>query len=1127
MNPSQQASRLAFYLQISRKRKGTSLDDCAAAADYHELLAPIEADAQNAWVEDDPLPPLSAFNVPSDDFTTIAAQLFNGKAYHEVVLPFPPPIPVPKPTRPASFFENYTQELEKDGDFETRLSVNATYDRIASILSSRSSAQQQVAGLVVGRVQSGKTRNYVGLALKAADEGWNILVVLTSSNVALARQTRDRLRSDFAGAGMTNSDNLELDFLSANQGYPVPRSLSTPGGFLYWGVAMKESASLRRFSEWIADNADMAHEMRIIVVDDEADNASQNAPTAANRTMDPETASALEDAVRDEGVEFEPLANWVKDLPNAPMPTAEENSPDGETLRRISGALRLGAATKQRDAILNDAGMRRLLGLEPVVDRNGILVDLSGLATRFFSGTRGSGFRTAAKFCSFLRYALDIAMNRSAINAFLVDLMRRGVPGARSNPFARTAYLAYTATPFANILNERPGETPLYADFIQTLDEKPQYFGSAKIFGDDQTNGKPRMNIVREIPDEERRFVIRPLQGLKDAPLTGPSLGYLKVKIESDLSFTTSDGSGRPVYHGIWETMRKAIVWAFCAAAARSWKRTKGGDDSREARWTTMLVNISQLKDAHIALHGILVRHLESLVKTPAFFLDRCREVWESESIAFTKADFDQLFNSAQANSERYGDIEENPSWNEIEPFIRRFVLGAASVYVHPIVVNSSELSELNLYNQMPGEMQLTDDHLWILCGGNTISRGLTLPGLACSYFDRFRPSSAVDTMTQMGRWFGYRPKYELLPRLWMDATTADEMKKIAFIETNMHEGMRENFDNGFSPVDESHHQEIYCYGRRLSGRDAAQRETGRDVGTYGSTLELRTDNASAMAIHDAVESFLSGLGTKTDSHRKGYAYPDLALWETVPVNAIESLATSVSPNLPSYSSGIINRFISALRKSGMQTANVVLGEPQTDQGERHAFKNGITVKCSETDPKKVLAGVARFDTMRLHLPYYAMIPKRILDELDAEILENDLQKGPDGAVTTALRALAEKTGNEVPLSLLPIVGDSTLNDLPAKILSIARNVLRNPGRALPPPVHQLLGFIADGYRNRSSSAYMAKAHDRANHRKPIIQIQCIKPTNSVFAGLTVPLCSISFYWPNHSPSGFYTVQVS
>jgi len=69
--------------------------------------------------------------------------------------------------------------------------------------------------------------------------------------------------------------------------------------------------------------------------------------------------------------------------------------------------------------------------------------------------------------------------------------------------------------------------------------------------------------------------------------------------------------------------------------------------------------------------------------------------------------------------------------------------------------------------------------------GGDKLSRGLTLEGLTVSYF--LRPSRMYDSLMQMGRWFGYRPGYVDLCRLYMTpdfqlwfrhvATAAEELR--------------------------------------------------------------------------------------------------------------------------------------------------------------------------------------------------------------------------------------------------------------------------------------------------------------------------------------------------------------
>ena len=76
-----------------------------------------------------------------------------------------------------------------------------------------------------------------------------------------------------------------------------------------------------------------------------------------------------------------------------------------------------------------------------------------------------------------------------------------------------------------------------------------------------------------------------------------------------------------------------------------------------------------------------------------------------------------------------------------------------------------------------------------IAIGGDKLSRGLTLEGLCVSYF--LRASRMYDTLMQMGRWFGYRPGYVDLCRLY---TTSDLTEWFGHI-TDAADELREEFD--------------------------------------------------------------------------------------------------------------------------------------------------------------------------------------------------------------------------------------------------------------------------------------------------------------------------------------------
>ena len=73
--------------------------------------------------------------------------------------------------------------------------------------------------------------------------------------------------------------------------------------------------------------------------------------------------------------------------------------------------------------------------------------------------------------------------------------------------------------------------------------------------------------------------------------------------------------------------------------------------------------------------------------------------------------------------------------------------------------------------------------------GGFSLSRGLTLEGLTVSYF--LRNSLMYDTLLQMGRWFGYRPGYEDLCRIWMPAEAQGWYEHISESIDELREEMR------------------------------------------------------------------------------------------------------------------------------------------------------------------------------------------------------------------------------------------------------------------------------------------------------------------------------------------------
>lgn len=122
-------------------------------------------------------------------------------------------------------------------------------------------------GMLLGKVQSGKTRTFISILALAFDNGFDIAIVLSKNSKALIEQTARRLNSDL---GMFVEDG-ELEI------YDIMHAPTSFGAFELESklifVAKKQVDNLTRLINLFKDNSAMAHK-RTIIIDDEADNAS-------------------------------------------------------------------------------------------------------------------------------------------------------------------------------------------------------------------------------------------------------------------------------------------------------------------------------------------------------------------------------------------------------------------------------------------------------------------------------------------------------------------------------------------------------------------------------------------------------------------------------------------------------------------------------------------------------------------------------------------------------------------------------------------------------------------------------------------------------------------------------------
>ncbi len=198
---------------------------------------------------------------------------------------------------PGKFMSRYLSKLAKDR--WPIASVNELEDSTARVLEMLDDPRQdgtwQRRGLVVGDVQSGKTAHYAGVINRAADAGFQAIVVLSGMHNLLRLQVQQRLDASFTGRDtrkrekqgadshigvgvidprpsvdtFTWADLEEGDF-SGNISHSVTIHAKEVPILL---VVKKNAAILKNLNKWVKNNIEYK-KMTLLLIDDEADQAS-------------------------------------------------------------------------------------------------------------------------------------------------------------------------------------------------------------------------------------------------------------------------------------------------------------------------------------------------------------------------------------------------------------------------------------------------------------------------------------------------------------------------------------------------------------------------------------------------------------------------------------------------------------------------------------------------------------------------------------------------------------------------------------------------------------------------------------------------------------------------------------
>lgn len=649
-------------------------------------------------------------------------------------------------------------------------------------------------GLVVGQVQSGKTANYTGLICKAADAGFNFIIVLAGIHNNLRSQTQARLDEGFLGFD-TQFERVYANNAQNKIGvgrstlYPnlVAHSITTSeekgdftkraAGIVNFNTAdpillvIKKNVSvLRRLYTWLSTQ-DNTNSKSVLVIDDEADNASIN----TNRAE----------------------------------------------------------------------------------------------------------------------------LNPTRINGLIRDII---------NIFNRTAYVGYTATPFANIFIAQDDTDLFPRDFIINLPAPSNYIGPEKVFGTSLT------------PDENNDDILPIVFRVSDYSNFVPE-GHKK-------------DDDKPSFSDLPESLKTAIKCFIVTCAIRI-ARGQGN------KHNSMLIHLSRFQIWQNTIKEIveqLFRYYKQEIEAndPAI-LEEFRCVFEEDADNYTsyKSTTNKILNSSFSNIDN--DMRLH-TWEEIKPLLNR---AAQKIIVKSINGSSGDVIDYQ-QNERTGISV-------IAIGGDKLSRGLTLEGLSVSYF--LRASKMYDTLMQMGRWFGYRPGYVDLCRLFTSPELNEWFRHITLASEELRDEFNYLAESGQTPEQYAlkvrQHDGVLQITAINKMRNTRQIEVSW-AGKLRETYQLPMDRGLKQRNLVATQELINTLGTP-EKQKGNY------LWKNVSPEDICTYfsAFNVAKSLKKVNLELICNYIRSLAQQGELTSWRVVLMNKDNAQKQFSFGTGINVGCFDRNRAK------------------------------------------------------------------------------------------------------------------------------------------------------------------------------
>ena len=460
------------------------------------------------------------------------------------------------------------------------------------------------------------------------------------------------------------------------------------------------------------------------------------------------------------------------------------------------------------------------------------------------------------------------------------------------NLFNQNTFIGYTATPYANLyipsswsedletyvkdVKLKVGEDLFPRDFIVNIPPPSNYLGAAQVFGfENENTGEVAegLDIIRFAEDQEP---------------------WIPKKINKHNAEDLPDD--------VPATLKEAIKAFILTNAIR---RLRGHGNKHSSMLVHVALRVLWIDRIAWLINEILRGYKNQIKSGQGNVLYDLEEMFYNDFMPTTK----EVKNNIAYNDPKI----KTHTWGEVKSELIAAITKIEVRSVHGL--KKTSVIEYHRIEEIDYEAHKNIGLSVIAVGGNKLARGITLEGLSISYY--LRTTRMYDSLMQMGRWFGYRPGYADLCRLYTTSQLINWYRHVTMATEEMRNDFDEMAANNMVPKDYQLKVRTHPGMLMVTSLTKMREHEKIQVGFSGKLIQTYSFNkADVNSNYNVFKYLLSRLNTTPQKIKTGQKKVNALLWNKV--DSVKILDFISSFKTPIHRLDIMKSYIEKQNNEGL-----------------------------------------------------------------------------------------------------------------------------------------------------------------------------------------------------------------